>query len=345
MQQETFGHLPDGRPALLFTLRNEHGCTAQITNYGGTLVSLLIPDRYGQHTDVVLGFDRFEDYLGDHPNFGTLIGRYGNRIGYGRFELDGQPYSLARTDGPHHLHGGAEGFDRKLWEAEDASTPRNDALRLRYLSPDGEEGYPGNLSVAVTFSLLPDNSLRIDYQATTDAPTVVNLTHHAYFNLKGEGTIHDHELQLIPTHFTPVDADGLPTGELRSVRGTPMDFLHTRKVGTFLEADDQQIRSRRGYDHNFAIDQWRGHLVYVARVYEPSSGRIMEVHTTQPGLQLYTSNFLTGITGKGGQAYQPYQALCLEAQHYPDAPNQPHFPSTVLRPGEIYQHSVLYQFV
>ena len=342
MQKEAFGTLPDGRPVSLFTLENQQGIKARISDYGGTLVSLMVPDRYGKLNDVVLGFDEFEPYLGPHPCFGTLIGRFGNRVGHGRFSLDGTEYVLATNNGPHHLHGGRQGFDKKLWQAEDVSLGDTDALKLSYLSPDGEEGYPGNLSVEATFSLGPENGLRIDYHATTDMPTVVNLTHHAYFNLRGEGDIRDHELQLMCSQYTPVDESGLPTGKIASVKGTPLDFQHGHKIGDRLDHPD--LKGRQGFDHNFVVDKWDGSEAFIARVYEPESGRVMEVRTTQPGVQLYTSNFLSNVVGKDGVIYQPYQALCLETQHFPDSPNQPGFPSTVLRPGESYRHSVLYSF-
>lgn len=345
MQQELLGHLPDGSAIHAYTLTNARGMQARISDYGGTLLSLRVPDRHGRLTDVVLGFDDPMAYLGDHPKFGTLIGRYGNRIAQGRFTLDGQTYQLACTDGPHHLHGGMEGFDRKLWTAETISTPRGESLQLRYLSPDGEEGYPGNLHVSVRFTLTENNALRIAYQATTDQATVVNLTHHSYFNLSGAGDVRKHELQIKAGYYHPVDKTGLPTGEITSVVDTVFDFRESRALGTGLDSDDAQIKLRQGYDHNFVLSHGDEPLAEaIALVRDPRSGRQMEVFTTQPGLQLYTANFLSDTPGKGGEIYQPYAALCLETQHYPDAPNQPEAPSTVLRPGETYQHAVVYRF-
>jgi aldose 1-epimerase len=345
MQQELIGHLSDGRAIHAYALSNAQGLEARISTYGGTLLSLLVPDQQGQMADVVLGFDDPLAYLGDHPKFGTLVGRYANRIAQGRFTLDGQTYQLACTDGPHHLHGGVEGFDRKLWSAETVSLPEGQSLRLSYLSPDGEEGYPGNLQVAATFTLTESNVLQIAYEATTDQPTVLNLTHHGYFNLRGKGDVRTHELQLMATHYHPVDQTGLPTGEIAPVKGTAFDFRESKALKVGLDSDDPQVRLRKGFDHNFVLPRKDEPLAQaIAMVCDPRSGRTMEVYTTQPGVQLYTANFLTDTPGKGGQVYQPYAALCLETQHYPDAPNQPEAPSPVLRPGETYQHAVAYRF-
>ena len=344
MNIQRLGQSPDGQPIDLFTLRNNHGLAAQFTNFGGTLVSLRVPDARGQVADVVLGFDEWEKYLGDHPAFGSLIGRYGNRIAHGRFALDGQTYALAQNNGPHHLHGGLIGFDHRLWQGKDRSTPDHDAVEMRYLSPDGEEGYPGNLEVRVTFRLTQQNDLRIEYHATTDAPTVVNLTHHGYFNLRGAGDIRDHELQLTCEQFTPVDEDGLPTGEVLPVAGTALDFRTAKRVGDALDSGDPHVKARQGFDHNFVLPDEDGRLQSFALLRDPHSGRSLELMTTHPGVQFYTANFLNGPVGKGGFEYQPYQALCLETQGFPDAPNRPHFPSTVLRPGEVYEHVTVHRF-
>lgn len=346
MEQRIFGHLADGRPVHLFTLTNARGVQAQLTNWGGTLVSLRVPDKQGQMGDVVLGFDELAPYLGDHPKFGTLIGRFGNRIAHGRFTLDGHRYQLACTDGPHHLHGGVEGFDRKLWQAEPVAAPEGEALRFSYISPNGEEGYPGTLEVGVTVHLTDQSSLLIAYEATTDQPTVVNLTHHSYFNLSGRGDVRDHQVQVLASHYHPVDATGLPTGEQAPVQGTAFDLRELTPLRAGLDGDDPQVKLRQGYDHNFVLDHRGDQLLQqcVALVRDPQSGRQLQVFTTQPGMQLYTANFLSDTPGKGGQVYQPHSALCLETQHFPDAPNQPDAPSTVLRPGERYQHAVVYRF-
>ncbi len=344
MQTTHLGQTPDGQPIELYTLRNANGMVARFTNFGGTLMSLLVPDAQGKLTDVVLGFDEWEQFLGDHPAFNTLIGRFGNRIANGQFELDGNTYKLVVNNGPHHLHGGTVGFDHRVWEGKDVSTPDHDAVEFRYLSPDGEEGYPGNLEVRVTFRLTNANDLRIEYHATTDAPTVVNLTHHGYFNLRGEGSIQDHELEMIATHFTPVDPDGLPTGEIKSVEGTDFDFRVMKRIGDGLATSDPQVRDRLGFDHNLVVPNWNGQLQSFAKVRDPHSGRTLELMTTHHGVQFYTSNFLNGPVGKGGVEYQPYQALCLETQGFPNSPNQPNFPSTVLRPGEVYEHVTVHRF-
>lgn len=338
-----FGHAPDGTEVRLFTLRNAHGVRATITNYGGILTSLLVPDRAGQLGDVVLGFDNLADYLRESPYFGALIGRYGNRIARGRFPLDGNEYQLATNDGPNHLHGGQRGFDKVVWQATPGASAAGQTLTLHYLSPDGEEGYPGNLAVTVVYTLTHDNALRIDYTATTDQATPVNLTNHSYFNLSA-GQVKDvlaHELTLNADSYTVVDDELIPTGELRPVAGTPLDFRQPHAIGARLAQVPGPPPA--GYDHNWVLagDGMRP----VARVYEPVSGRTMEVCTDQPGLQFYSGNQLDGrLTGKNGQVYGPHAGLCLETQHFPDSPNHPRFPSTILRPGQTLRTSTILAF-
>ncbi len=344
---EPFGKLPTGEEVQLYTLANKSGMEARIMNYGGILVSLKVPDRQGQLGDVVLGFDGLDRYVKENPYFGALIGRYGNRIAGGKFELEGKTYTLAQNNGPNHLHGGLKGFDKKLWSAESADSPDGPQLILRCVSPDGEEGYPGELRVRVTYTLTDDNALRIDYEATTDKTTIVNLTNHSYFNLKDAGAtpILDHVLMIDADRFTPVDETLIPTGELRPVEGTPFDFRQPTPIGARIDADDPQLRFAGGYDHNFVLNRTGEGLTLAARVYEPATGRVMEVLTTEPGIQFYTGNFLDGtLTGKSGVVYQKRSALCLETQHFPDSPNHPQFPSTVLKPGETYRSTTVYKF-
>jgi aldose 1-epimerase len=314
------------------TLTNNNGVEVTITNYGGAITSIKVPDRNGVFADIVLGYDTLEEYMGNPRYFGALIGRFANRIAAGRFSLNGVEYQLAQNNGANHLHGGVKGFDKRIWKVSE--TPSG--LHLEYFSPDGEENYPGNLTVAVDYSLNDQNELRIEYSAITDKDTIVNLTNHSYFNLggHGHGTILDHELTLHAGSFTPVSEDLIPTGEIRSVVGTRMDFRVARVIGD------------GGYDHNFVLDDWNhGSIRSVARLSERNSGRVMEVFTTQPGIQFYSGNFLDGsLIGKGGVRYLKYAALCLETQHFPDSPNQPNFPSTVLRVGESYAQTTVYKF-
>lgn len=346
-----FGTTPDGHIARLFTLRDAHGLEARITNYGGILTHLMVPDRTGATADVVLGYDTLQPYTVDSPYFGALIGRVGNRIGAGGFTLDGEVYNLvsnAESQGiPCHLHGGTRGFDKILWDAEPGSIKDQPCLRLRYLSPDGEEGYPGNLECVVTYTLTED-ALRIDYEATGDKRTPVNLTNHSYFNLAGEGsgTILDHEATLHASHFTPVAPGMIPTGEIRSVVGTPFDFTIEKSFGRDMEANDEQIQLGGGFDHNYVIDaDPLQDTTLAATVRDPHSGRIMETWTTEPGVQLYTGNSLDGsLTGKSGHPYVKWSAFCLEAQHFPDAPNKPEFPSIILDPGRTYRSTTIYRF-
>jgi aldose 1-epimerase len=295
---------------------------------------------------VVLGYETLDPYLrSNRPYFGALVGRNANRIAFGRFELDGRTHELARNDGPHHLHGGLRGFDKVVWSASAGETPRGASLELRHLSADGDEGYPGNLSVAATYTFTDDDQLVVEYSATTDRPTLCNLTHHGYFNLDGAPDVLGHVLAIPARRFTPVDAGLIPTGELRAVAGTPMDFTRPTAIGARIDADDEQLRFGRGYDHNFVLDRDRAGLAPAARLVGPGSGRTLEVLTTEPGLQLYSGNFLDGtLLGKGGLRYGPRSGLCLETQHFPDSPHHPGFPSTVLRPGERYRSSTVYRF-
>lgn len=341
---ESFGKLPSGEEVRIYTLKNANGMEARIMTYGGAVVSLKTPDRDGNMADVVLGFDDLAGYLGDEPYFGALIGRYGNRIGGAKFELDGKLYTLVANDGPNSLHGGKKGFDKVNWKVESAGAQ---SLGLSYVSADGEEGYPGQLKVKVTYTLTDHNELRLDYEAVTDKPTVLNLTNHSYFNLKdgGASLILDHVLTLNADRFTPVDKTLIPTGELRPVEGTPFDFRQPTRIGARIDADNEQIRYAGGYDDNWVINRTGDGLIPAATVYEPTTGRVMEVLTTQPGVQFYTGNFLDGtLIGKGGTAYARRSALCLETQHFPDSPNHPKFPSTVLRPGETYSSTTIYRF-
>jgi aldose 1-epimerase len=342
-----FGVLPDGRDADLYVLTNDNGLQVSITNYGGIVTSLTAPDRDGLYADVVLGFDDLDGYLSGHPYFGAVVGRYGNRIAGGRFTLDGKSYTLAQNSNDNHLHGGEVGFDKALWAAEPTTSSGGPRLRLHHVSPDGDEGYPGRLSVTVDYTLTHDNGLRIDYLATTDQPTHVNLTNHSYFNLAGpgDGDVLGHEAQIHADYFTPVDEDMIPTGEIRRVEGTPMDFRRPVTIGSRIEDEDEQLRIGNGYDHNFVLNDDIAGISLAAGVSEPISGRVMEVHTTKPGVQLYTANFLDGsLTGKDGTTYERRCALCLETQHFPDSPNRPQFPTTVLRPGADYQSTTIYRF-
>lgn len=335
----------DGKSVSLYTLKNKNGLEAQITNYGGIVVSLKVPDRQGNFADIVLGYDSLASYIKATPYFGALIGRYGNRIGKARFTLNGTEYQLAANDGANTLHGGLKGFDKVVWDVD--STGPGAALTLRYTSKDGEEGYPGNLTVTVVYALTDSNQLRIDYAATTDKPTVVNLTHHSYFNLHGAGTgdILDHELFINADRYTPIDAELIPNGELRSVEGTPMDFRTPVAIGARINVEFDQLRYGKGYDHNWVLSRYGGGLALAARLAEAKSGRVVEVWTTEPGIQFYSGNFLNGTNiGKGGVPYQYRTGLCLETQHFPDSPNKPGFPTTVLNPGETYKSTTVYLF-
>ncbi|MGP4110468.1 aldose epimerase family protein [Streptomyces sp. 4N509B] len=343
-RRELFGRLADGTEVHRWTLSNG-GTRVKVLSLGGIVQSLELPDRAGRYANVSLGFDTLDPYVTDSPYFGALIGRYGNRIAEGRFTLDGTTYQLPLNDGPNSLHGGDIGFDKRVWEV----TPSGrSALVLRYVSPDGEMGYPGTLDVEVTYTVTDDGALRIDYLATTDAPTVVNLTSHIYFNLAGEGSggVHDHRLRIAASRFTPVGATLIPTGELADVAGTPFDFRRTKAVGRDIRVSHPQVLHGQGFDHNFVLDKGiTEEPEPAASVHEPISGRTMDVATTEPGLQFYSGNFLDGtLVGTSGLTYRQGDALCLETQHFPDSPNQPGFPSTVLRPGDTYRSTTVHTF-
>jgi len=345
ISKSDFGTLPDGQKVDIYTLRNSKGMTARISNYGGLVVSLTAPDRYGNYEDVVLGYDTLDGYLKDSPYFGALIGRVGNRIARGHFTLDGQTYTLAVNNGVNSLHGGKFGFDKVLWHASPVQSKRGPALELTYISKDGEEGYPGTLTVKAVYTLTEDNALRLDYTATTDKDTVVNLTHHGYWNLACKGDILSHVVYINADKFTPVDKTLIPTGELRPVKGTPFDFTTPTAIGARINQKDQQLKYGGGYDHNWVINNPHGKLTLQARVSEPTTGRVMEVLSTEPGLQFYSGNFLDGtITGKGGRVYNHRNAFVMEPQHFPDSPNHSTFPSIVLKPGETYHNTIIYKF-
>jgi aldose 1-epimerase len=346
IKKSSFGKTPDGRAVDLYVLTNKNRIEAAITNYGGAVVSLKIPDRKGQVADVVLGYDSLEGYINDKSYFGALIGRYGNRIAHAEFTLEGITYKLAKNNGDNSLHGGTRGFNKAVWDVKDASSKAGQALQLSYLSKDGEEGYPGNLKVQVVYTLTDANELKIEYNATTDKKTVLNLTNHSYFNLAGQGNgdILSHQLMIAADRFTPVDAGLIPTGELRPVAGTPFDFRSQTAIGARINADDEQLKLGKGYDHNFVV-RGSGALGLAARALEPNSGRVLEVWTTEPGVQFYTGNFLDGtVRGKEGKTYGFRSAFCMETQHFPDSPNHPEFPSTVLSPGQRFHSVTVYKF-
>jgi len=346
--KKSFGKTPDGQPVDLYVLTNKGGAEASITNYGGAVVSIKVPDRNGKPADVVLGYDSADGYVNDKSHFGGIIGRFGNRIAHAQFVLDGKTYTLAKNNGENTLHGGVKGFDKALWTAKTLPAKDGQSLELSYLSKDGDEGFPGNLKVTVTYTWTDANALQIEYSATTDKKTVVNLTNHSYFNLAGQGSgdILGHQLVIEADKFTPVDAGLIPTGELRDVGGTPFDFRKPVAIGARTDQDDDQLKLGGGYDHNYVLRRSAGGgESRAARVVEPASGRVLEVWTTEPGVQFYTGNFLDGKTpGKGGFTYPRRNAFCLETQHFPDSPNQPKFPSVVLKPGERYHTITTYKF-
>jgi aldose 1-epimerase len=345
--KKAFGKTGDGKPVDLYTLTNQHGMEIRVMSYGGIILSLRVPDRNGQFDDVALGYDSLDGYLKTTPYFGAIIGRYGNRIANGKFALDGKEYTLAKNNGPNSLHGGLKGFDKVVWEAEPFENQDGVGVIFTYTSPDGEEGYPGNLKARVTYTLTDQNELIFAYHATTDKATPINLTNHTYFNLAGDGKndILGHVLTLNADRCTPVDKNLIPTGELGSVKGTPLDFSKPTVVGARIHDQNEQLVFAGGYDHNFVINRKGPDLALAARVEEPTTGRVMEVFTTEPGVQFYSGNFLDGtITGKGGHVYKLRTGFCLETQHYPDSPNQADFPSTILRPGQTYASKTVYKF-
>jgi aldose 1-epimerase len=345
VSRKPFGKTSDGKEVFLFSLRNTKGAEALISNYGGLVTSLRVPDRSGHLGDVVLGYDNLASYIKETPYFGALIGRYGNRIARGKFTLDGKEYHLATNNYPNALHGGIKGFDKVVWEPTILTTPEGAGLKLTYVSKDAEEGYPGNLSVTVVYTLTDDNALKVEYTATTDQDTVVNLTQHSYFNLAGKGTILDHVVMIPADKFTPVDSTLIPTGELRPVEGTPFDFRKPTAIGARINQDDEQLKFAKGYDHNWIINKPMGQFGLMARVTEPTTGRVLEVLSTEPGLQFYSGNFLDGtLKGKNGQVYQFRSGFCMEPQHYPDSPNRPEFPSVVLKPGQTYHNTIVFRF-
>ncbi|MBC8472816.1 MAG: galactose mutarotase [Phycisphaerae bacterium] len=334
----------------LYKLRNDAGTEVKITNYGAIVTSIKVADRNGDFADVALGYDHVKGYMNavDKPYFGAIVGRYGNRIAKGKFTLDGKTYSLAINNGPNHLHGGIIGFDKVVWEATPIKGEGFSGLELTYLAKDMEEGYPGNLNIKVTYRLTDDNELKIDYYATADKATPVNLTNHTYFNLAGEGngTILGHELMINADNYTPVDETLIPTSKIETVKGTPFDFTTAKPIGRDINHNNEQLTFGGGYDHNFVLNKTKpGAMTLAATVYEPTTGRFMEVFTKEPGVQFYCGNFLDGrLIGKAGKPYVHRGGFCLETQHYPDSPNQPSFPSTILRPGQVYQTSTIYKF-
>jgi len=338
--REPFGSLPDGQAVDLYTLTNDKGVKARLTTYGAILVSLEVPDRDGKMGDIVLGYETLEAYVKNSPYFGAIVGRYGNRIAKGLFTLDGATYKLATNNGENHLHGGLKGFDKVVWGAQVIKEAGRVGVKLTYVSKDGEEGYPGNLKVTVAYTLNNDNELAIAYEATTDKATPVNLTHHSYWNLGGaKADILGHELQLFADKYTPVDAGLIPTGVLAPVKGTAMDFTAPMAIGARI------AKVEGGYDHNYVLNLESEEAIPAARLSDPKSGRVLEIRTTEPGIQFYSGNFLDGtITGKGGSVYKKHYGLCLETQHFPDSPNHPNFPTTILKPGQTYKSQTVHKF-
>jgi aldose 1-epimerase len=343
VKKSVFGKTKDGREAHLFTLSNKSGAQVIISDFGGTVVSIKVPDRHGKIGDVVHGYDTLDGYQQGTASFGATVGRYANRIGGAKFSLDGKEYTLEKNNGENHLHGG---FNKVLWDAEPGAGKAGSSLKIHYLSKDGEENCPGNLSVTVVFTLTDANELKIDYTATTDKKTVLNLTNHSYFNLAESGTILNHQLTLKASRFTPVDAGMIPTGELRPVAGTPFDFRQSTAIGARIEQDDEQLKLGHGYDHNWVLDAGlKPEPSLAAILYEPTTGRVVEAWTTEPGIQIYTGNFLDGTShGKGGNKYERRSAVCLETQHFPDSPNHPDFPTTTLTPGKEFHSTTIYKF-
>ena len=348
VEKRAFGKTPDGAAIDLYVLKNKNGMEADITNFGAALVALKVPDKSGNIADVVLGYDNVDGYVNDKAYFGGTIGRYANRIANGQFKLDGKTYNVPKNDGPNSLHGGTTGFNKRVWTARDMSSSTRPAVRFSYTSKDGEEGYPGNLKLEVTYSLSNDNALQIEYSATTDKDTVVNLTNHAYFNLSGEGSgdILGTELKLNADRFTPINNTLIPTGERRAVKGTPFDFSKATAIGARInDNNDEQLKFGKGYDHNWVLNGKHNAMLIAAEAYDPKGGRVLQISTTEPGIQFYTGNFLDGsIHGKSGKPYNYRSAFCLETQHFPDSPNHPNFPSTELKPGQRFHSMTIYKF-
>ncbi|HEX3009059.1 MAG TPA: aldose epimerase family protein [Bacteroidales bacterium] len=345
IKEESFKGTHQGKTTGLFTLKNKNGLVAQITNYGAIIVSIFVPDKKGNFADIVQGYDSIGEYInGNDPYMGAIVGRSANRIAKGKFSLEGKEYSLAVNNGPNHLHGGKVGFDKVVWDVKSVSPSK---LELTYLAKDGEESYPGNVTVNVTYTLTDNNELRLDYKATTDKTTVVNLASHSYFNLAGEGSgdVYNQELTLNANFFTPIDETCIPTGEIRSVKGTPMDFTSPKKIGAEIDKSDEQLKFGTGYDHNWVLNHRAGTLGLAAVAHDPASGRVMEIYTTQPGVQFYSANWVDNEKGKGGKRYGKRWAFCLETQFFADAVNKPHFPSTILHVGDTYQHTCVHKFL
>lgn len=339
LSKKSFGKLRNGQEVYLYSLENDKGVKVNITNYGGIITHLFVPDRNGKKEDIVVGFDSLEPYLREHPYLGAIIGRYANRIANGKFKLNGKEYKLLINNGPNHLHGGGEGFDKKLWMGITEESENEVSLKLNYTSLHMEEGYPGNMKTEVVYTLNNENELVINYYARSDKDTIINLTNHSYFNLNIEnGDVKNHHLKMDCSEYTVVDDNSIPTGEIKNVKGTPFDFLKEKTIGQDFDELDN------GYDHNFIIDKKENEFKWFARVREVSSGRIMDVGTTEPGVQFYTANYLKDLQGKGGKIYQPQDAFCLETQHYPDSPNHPDFPSVILRSGKQYRQKTVYKF-
>ncbi|MFC2084745.1 aldose epimerase family protein [Bacteroidota bacterium] len=347
IKKSSFGKLDDGSEIYLYTMTNKDNSEVQITNYGAAVVAVKVPDKKGIIEDVVLGFEKLEDYVKIRGFYGAIVGRYGNRIGKGKFTLEGKEYFLSVNDGENHLHGGIKGFDRVTWRVESFSADKNAKLRLSYLSADGEEGYPGNLKVEVVYTFTSNNELKIEYKIKTDKATVINITNHAYFNLSGnlKENILNHELMLNADYFIPVDNGLIPAGEIKSVKNTPMDFTKSHSIGDRINEENEQLKYGLGYDHNWIVKDEGKDLKLAGTLYEPKSGRFMEIYTTEPGIQFYSGNFMDGShSGHNGIVYNYRYAMCLETQHYPDSPNHNNFPSTVLKPGEIYESTTIYKF-
>jgi aldose 1-epimerase len=342
IEEQSFGKTPEGKEVKIFTLRNKNGMIAKVMSYGAILTDLETPDKNGKVSSVVLGFDSLEPYLKGHPFFGATAGRVANRIAKGKFTLEGKEYTLAINNGPNSLHGGLKGFDKVIWDAKETTVNGNPGVELTYLSKDGEEGYPGNLKVKVVYSLSDDNELKIHYTATTDKTTIVNLTNHSYFNLAGGGTIDNHVMTIYADKYTPVNDELIPTGEIAPVKDTPLDFTRPTPLG---QRYNQLTGKPVGYDHNFVLNGPANKMKAAARVSEPSTGRVLEVETTEPGIQLYTGNFLDGsLKGRNGNIYEQHTGFCLETQHFPDSINHPGFPSTVLKPGETFDSTTIFKF-